>query len=290
MPLSTLFATLTTATGAELDAVLAELGALTTIACTVTGTNTLQLTPDPLTPTIAAYAHLQGFSCVAVADNTGPTTAKVGGLATLNVYKNTSGGPAVLASGDIVTGNFLVLYYDVTLNSGNGGFHLSGGIASGLPAGGSVGQPLVNTGSGTGDWGNTITAAPITALTLHGGVGTGGVQGGGLALHGGDDAGAGAGQAGLFGGNSITTGVPGGETLISGGFALVGNADGGPVTLQLGAKSGTGRDGTLEIVNATSLPGVATGTLTNAPRAGNPNIWLEVVIDGTTGWIPWWHA
>ena len=130
MPLSTIFAALTVATGAELDLVLAELGVLTTIPCSVAGTNALALAPGPLTPTVVAYEDFQGFSCVAVATNTGAVVATIGALATLNVYKDTPVGPALLTAGDIVIGNLLILYYDPALDSGSGGFHLGGPCAN----------------------------------------------------------------------------------------------------------------------------------------------------------------
>lgn len=42
--------------------------------------------------------------------------------------------------------------------------------------------------------------------------------------------------------------------------------------------------------NQTGGPGVATGTLTNAPSAGDPDFWLPVSINGTAHWIPAWAA
>jgi hypothetical protein len=61
---------------------------------------------------------------VAVASNSGATTARVGSLAVLPVYKDKSGGPTALAGGEIIIHNFVTLIYDAALNSGGGGFHL----------------------------------------------------------------------------------------------------------------------------------------------------------------------
>jgi hypothetical protein len=174
-------------------------------------------------------------------------------------------------------------------------------VVSPLPAGGSVGQPLLNTGSGTGDWGNDIIASAGNNLTLTGGdqggdviiTGTAGTPvaaGGSITIAAGFDAGGGSGQVAITGGDSVTTGVVGGSVGIEGGDATVGNANGGDVGLSPGSGSGTGRSGKIIIRNATSLPGSATGTLTNAPHSGNADLWVEVEINNTVGWIPWWHA
>lgn len=32
------------------------------------------------------------------------------------------------------------------------------------------------------------------------------------------------------------------------------------------------------------------GTISNAPKAGNPDFWIPVTVNGTAGWVPWWHA
>lgn len=48
--------------------------------------------------------------------------------------------------------------------------------------------------------------------------------------------------------------------------------------------------GNLKLTGATSTPGAAAGTLTNAPNAGNPQTWLQVSINGVTHFIPAWHT
>ena len=163
MPLPTIFAALSVASGGQLDACLAALGVLTTIPCSVAGTNALALSPEPLTPTTVAYADFQGFSCVAVGTNTGAVTAAVGGLATLNVYKDTSGGPVVLVGGEIVTGNLIILYYDPSLDSGAGGFHLGGPGAPAVPPGGAA---AVLVEGGAAEKISAMTAASVPAAGM----------------------------------------------------------------------------------------------------------------------------
>lgn len=55
------------------------------------------------------------------------------------------------------------------------------------------------------------------------------------------------------------------------------------------AGSGWGAgNASLRLNGLTSGAGVATGTLTNAPSAGNPNFWIPVSIAGTVRYIPAW--
>lgn len=157
MPLPTIFGILSVATGGQLDACLAALGVLTTIPCSVAGSNALVLTPQPLTPTTVAYESFQGFSCVAAAGNTGAVTAAVGGLGTINVYKDTGGGPVLLTGGEIVVGNLIILYYDPSLDTGNGGFHLGGpGSTVGL-----TGAPAVLVEGGAAEKISDMTAVAV---------------------------------------------------------------------------------------------------------------------------------
>lgn len=48
--------------------------------------------------------------------------------------------------------------------------------------------------------------------------------------------------------------------------------------------------GQLAYANPTSGGAAGAGTLTNAPKAGNPDSWLPFMRNGVQGWIPWWHA
>lgn len=128
MALPTIFATLTVATGTELDGNFNALGALVTIPCTAAGTNAIVLTPLANTPTVGAYGNYGRYSGIVSATNTGAVTVRVGALAILNGYKDTGSGPVALAAGDLHIGNSAVFVYDVALNSGAGGFHIMSGL------------------------------------------------------------------------------------------------------------------------------------------------------------------
>lgn len=114
----------TTPQMSELDDNFAALGRLTPLPCGITGTNAVTLTPEADNPTLAAYSNYIILTGVAAATNTGATTAQYAALAALLVYKDTIAGPTALTGGEIVANTKLMLMYDSTLNSGNGGFHL----------------------------------------------------------------------------------------------------------------------------------------------------------------------
>ena len=140
------FAAVTDATGAQIDANNAALGALTPIPCTASGSNSQVLTANASTPTITAYSNYRQFSFIAAQSNTGAATGKVGTLATLPINKNSPAGPIALTGGEIVAGVAYILLYDSALNSGGGGFHLLGAAAI-TAGGGSVNGPIVGTGT-----------------------------------------------------------------------------------------------------------------------------------------------
>lgn len=73
------------------------------------------------------------------------------------------------------------------------------------------------------------------------------------------------------------------------GGTTVGLAPGGTVQVSV-ASGGTtfSTDRALLFTNQTSAAAANTGTLTNAPAAGNPGYWLKVVIGGTNYAIPCW--
>lgn len=149
MTLPTAFATLTVATGAELDGNFAALGAVSTIPCGVTGTNVLSLAPLANTPSVPSYQNYMQFSGIAAIDNTGAVTAGIGSLSSLPVYKDTPSGPVLLAGAEIQAGCLIVLTYDSALGTG-GGFHLQTGInnSSGTYlalSGGTLTGPLLGT-------------------------------------------------------------------------------------------------------------------------------------------------
>ncbi len=142
---SYVFAGVSSANGAQLDAVLNQAGLLGTIPCTVSGTNTLSLVPiSPGTPPLALQPQLR-VSGVAANSNSGSTTANVDATGALNVYKDGASGPVVLTGGEIIANNYFVLAYDAALNSGAGGWHLDNGLTTGGAPTGSAGGDLSGT-------------------------------------------------------------------------------------------------------------------------------------------------
>lgn len=144
MPLTwTLFGNLTNPGLGELDNNFTQLAAMASVPCTFSGTNAITMTPLVSAIPIGTYFNYMVFMGIAVATNTGSTTASYGSLTSLNVYKDSSSGPVALSGGEIVSGNAVFLTYDGALNGGSGGFHLATGpavIASGL-AGSSLRVP-----------------------------------------------------------------------------------------------------------------------------------------------------
>jgi len=94
--------------------------------CSVSGTNILTLTPNPVFPFIEKYVDFEVYTFVAVATSTSLVTAtivpEVGALDTLRVYKDN--GATQANSGDIVSGSLYFLIYNDGLDGGNGGFVL----------------------------------------------------------------------------------------------------------------------------------------------------------------------
>ena len=128
----TTFANLTTPTLPELDANLSFLNGLINIPCTVSGTNTLTLTPVAGGGTISSYSNYMVLRGIAAATNSGAVTANFAGIGALNVYKDTPAGPVVLTGNEIVLNCEFSLIYDSTLNASAGGFHLDTPNAGGL--------------------------------------------------------------------------------------------------------------------------------------------------------------
>lgn len=120
----TLFKSVTSATGEQLDDNLTAVSNQAPIPCTVSGTNDITLTQEADTYTVTAYGNNMQLSGVAAGSNSTAMTARLGSLAALNVYKDSGSGPIALTGGELVAGNAFTLFYDLTLNSGAGGFHL----------------------------------------------------------------------------------------------------------------------------------------------------------------------
>lgn len=124
-----LFANATTITTPQFDQNFAELAGLAPIACGVSGTNTLALSPLAGSPPVPALGNYMPFSGIVATTNTGSVTAAIGSLSALNVYKDTNAGPVLLTGKELVAGTYFILTYDGALNSGAGGFHLATGPA-----------------------------------------------------------------------------------------------------------------------------------------------------------------
>lgn len=177
MALPTQFASLTDATGQELDNNFAALGALTPIPCTASGSNTITLVANANTPTIAAYSNYMQFTGIAALSNTGAATGKLGTLATLSIFKASPSGPVALTGGEIIAGVAFTLLYDSALNTGSGGFHLMQNSSVITTAGGTITGPLVGSGSlatitfpvGVFPLLSGVTLASITRMSIGGG-------------------------------------------------------------------------------------------------------------------------
>lgn len=108
----------------DFDANFAAVGALVTIPCTITGVNTLILTPAVGSPAIPNYANYLRVCGVPVDTNTAAAAARVGPLALLQIYLDSPTGPRPLIGYEIVAGNLITLVYDSALDGGSGGWHL----------------------------------------------------------------------------------------------------------------------------------------------------------------------
>ena len=156
MPLPFAFASVSNATGQNLDDDFNALGAITPIPVSVSGTNSLQLTPLINTPTISTYVTYQPFVGQVAGTNTAPVNAAVGSLPFKPVFKDSPSGPVLLTGGEMVASNMFSLLYDPELDSLQGGFHLI--IGQFL-----VGNYLLLSG---GTLTGLLTAPNITVTTL----------------------------------------------------------------------------------------------------------------------------
>lgn len=127
----TLFANNASPTGRQLDGNFQAYTPLTTIPCTVSGSNSITLTPlsgtAGATPAITAYQNYMIFSGVVAVNNTAATQMRVGSLGLLNAYKDTALGPVQLSGAELIALCAFTALYDSALNSGAGGFHVTTG-------------------------------------------------------------------------------------------------------------------------------------------------------------------
>lgn len=122
------FASLTNPTLPNLDADFVGVANTLVVPCTVTGTNSLALTPIPSTVTVSAYTTGDQYTFVAAATSTGVMTAQVSGLGFLKIF--TAGGTTQASTGDVKTGQFYQIAYQSTLDTGAGGFVIVSAIAA----------------------------------------------------------------------------------------------------------------------------------------------------------------
>lgn len=123
MALPFVFANVSVLLTTSLDSDFNALGAMATIPCTASGTNTIALTPNSNTPTIAAYTTMSPiFAFIAAGSNSGATTVNVSGVGAKTLYK--TGGANAVGSGDIISGSLYLVNYNPALNSSAGGFVL----------------------------------------------------------------------------------------------------------------------------------------------------------------------
>lgn len=144
------------ATPNELDANLQILTYLAPVACSISGTNSLTLTPTNAGAPLTAFQTNMQFTGIVLVTNSGPVVASVVGFpGSQNVYKDTLSGPVLLVGGELVANCAATFRYDQALNGGMGGFHLQGG------GGASIGTTLSVASLITG----ALSASGVANLT-----------------------------------------------------------------------------------------------------------------------------
>lgn len=122
----TTFGATPNATGLEQDVNFAALARMGAFPCTTGGNaNAIVLTLlDASSPPNNAYQNYTDYAFIVASTNNSAVTIKVGALAALNAYKDTSAGPVALVSGELVQNCLCIATYDSTLNASAGGFHV----------------------------------------------------------------------------------------------------------------------------------------------------------------------
>jgi hypothetical protein len=170
----TQFANDTTPALPDLDQNFLAFGVLAPIPCSVAGTNALTLTQNSANEAasiaLAAYQNNVQVCGIAAATSTGATTARVGALASLPVYKDTVAGVMATTGGEIVVGTAFTLFYDSTLNSNAGGWHLITSIPNASDviaaiAGATIAPAVVNAGTVNATLLNSTSGLQVGATT-----------------------------------------------------------------------------------------------------------------------------
>lgn len=108
----------------QLDQNYNAVGAMAVTQCTATGTNTVALAQNMNQPTVSAYANYLLFGFQAVATSTASITVNVNTLGALPLFL--ADGVTQAGNGSLVSGVYYVAAYNLSLNSGGGGFQLIG--------------------------------------------------------------------------------------------------------------------------------------------------------------------
>lgn len=97
----------------------------TVMPCTASGTNSVTLTPLSGVPTLVGYQNYIQFSFFQAVTSTGAVTIRFGALPSLNAYLGD--GATIAGAGAVVGGSLYFATYSSALNSGSGGFVITGG-------------------------------------------------------------------------------------------------------------------------------------------------------------------
>lgn len=119
------------------DTMFQQVAAMIAIPCTISGTNSLTLTPITNAPTLAAYTQFCAFRGIAINSNTAPLTMQFTTLPNLPVYM--ADRATQVPANTVLINQEYVFVYDAALNSGSGGFILENAAVpvGGVSAGGS---------------------------------------------------------------------------------------------------------------------------------------------------------
>jgi hypothetical protein len=238
-----------------------DMGLLSVVPCTASGTNVIALTPQGFTAVQSAYANYQLYGFVAANTSTGPVSINVAAIGALNLYL--SDGVTQATTGNIAQKAYYEIVYNLALNGGAGGFQIVGSasaagtlatrqvltsgsaatyttpancrqvkiraIGAGGGGGGSAAASATNGGTGgttsfnaiTGIGGTGGTAANGTNPTAGGAGGTGGAGSASFRLQGG------SGSATLVAAGAQTGGAGGNGSFGGGAGSVSGTTSGG---------------------------------------------------------------